>query len=146
MRLLLILSASFLTGLFLDSEITADKLYKYSYSVYVVFISVAYTVAAVISCFLLPKTKSIQRVLSLMLICCMTISSLFNLLFLNQSLYPVLSYIKHDAIFCMNNIYLAVELAALLIVGKDGFDFIRDNSRFIRNRLRCFLCRNVNYY
>lgn len=146
MRLLLILSASFLSRIFLDSEITADKLYKYSYSVYVVFISMCYTIAAIASWILLPKTKSIQLVLSLMLICCMTISSLFNLLFLNQSLYPVLSYIKHDAIFCMNNTYLAVELAALPIVGKDGFDFIRDNSRFIRNRLRCFLCRNVNYY
>lgn len=146
MRLLLILSASFLTGIFLNSEITADKLYKYSYSVYVVFISVAYTVAAITSWFLLPKTKSIQLVLSLMLICCMTISSLLNLLFLNQSIYPILSYIKHDAIFCMNNIYLAVELAALLIVGKDGLDLIRDNGRFIRNRLSDIVHRNVNNY
>lgn len=146
MRLLLILSASFLTGLFLDSELTADTLYRYSYSFYVVFISASYTIASVISWFLLPKTRSIQLVLSLMLICCMTISSLFNLLFLNQSIYPTLSYIKHDAIFCMNNIYLAVELAALLIVGKDGFDLIRDNSRLIRNRLGDIVHRNVNNY
>lgn len=146
MRLLLILIASFIAGIFINSDAIYDGLYHYNYSAYVLFLSLVHTISAIASWILLPKTKSIQLVLSLMLICCMTISSLFNLLFLNHSLYPVLSYIKHDAIFCMNNICLAVEISALLIVGKDGFDFIRDNSRFIRNRLRCFLCRNVNNY
>ncbi len=146
MRLLLILSASFLAGIFVDSDFAGVTLYDYSYNLYVVFTAVVFTLFAVASWFLLPKTKSIQLVLSLMLICCMTISSLFNLLFLNHSLYPVLSYIKHDAIFCMNNIYSAVEIAALLIVGKDGFDIIRDNSRLIRNRLSDIVHRNVNNY
>jgi len=145
MRLLLILSASFLTGLFLDSELTADKLYKYSYSVYVVFISICYTVAALLSWLLLPKTKSIQLVLSLMLVCCMVISSIFNLLFLDYSNYAILSYIKHDAPLCMNNIYSAVEIAALLIAGKDGFDFVSDNSRAIYNRFCDIIYRNVNF-
>lgn len=146
MRLLLILIASFIAGIFINSDAIYDGLYHYNYSAYVLFLSLVHTISAITSWFLLPKTKSIQLVLSLMLICCMTISSLFNLLFLNQSIYPILSYIKHDAIFCMNNIYLAVELAALLIVGKDGFNLIRDNSRLIRNRLSDIVHRNVNNY
>lgn len=142
MRLLLILSVSFLAGIFLDSKFTVDAVYSHSYILYIVFISFVYTSCAVISCFLLPKTKSIQLVLSLMLICCMVISSLFNLLFLDYSNYSILSYIKHDAPLCMNNIYSAVEIAALLIAGKDGFDFVSDNSRAIYNRFCDIIYRN----
>jgi len=145
MRLLLILSVSFLAGIFLDSKFTSYSLYNYNYSLYVVFISLTYTSCAVISWFLLPKTKSIQLVLSLMLICCMVISSLFNLLFLDYSNYATLSYIKHDAPLCLNNIYLAVEIAALLIAGKDGFNFVSDNSRAIYNRFCDIIYRNINF-
>lgn len=95
---------------------------------------------------MLPKAKSIQLVLSLMLICCMVISSLFNLLFLDYSSYAILPYIKHDAPLCINNIYSAVEIAALLIAVKDGLDFVSDNSRAIYNRFCDIIYRNINNY
>ena len=145
MRLLLILSVSFLAGIFIDSDLVFNWLYSYNYSAYVVFISLMLTSCAVVSCLILPKTKSLQLVLSLMLICCMVISSLFNLLFLDYSNYAVLSYLKHEAIFSLNNIYSAVEIAALLIAGKDGLDFVSDNSRTIYNRFCDIICRNINF-
>ena len=145
MRLLLILSVSFLAGIFIDSDLVFDGLYHQNYALYVVFTSVVFTAGAVVSCLLLPKSKSIQLVLSLMLICCMVISSVFNLLFLDYSNYAVLSYLKHGAIFSLNNIYSAVELAALIIAGKDGLDFVSDNSRTIYNRFCDIICRNINF-
>ena len=145
MRLLLILSVSFLAGIFIDSDLVLNWLHSYNYSAYVVFISLMLTSCAVVSCLLLPKSKSIQLVLSLMLICCMVISSFFSLLFIDYSMYDLLISIKQNNLVSWQNIYSAVEIAALIIAGKDGLDFVSDNSRTIYNRFCDIICRNVNF-
>ena len=144
MRLSLIVTASFLAGFFVESDLI-KSVSTFNYSAYLVLISFVYTTTAVVCYIARPKVKSIQLVLSSLLICCMVISSLFNLLFLYNPIYCLLVDFKQNDIVSWKNIYLAVEISALLIAGKDGLDFVSDNSRTIYNRFCDIICRNINF-
>ena len=144
MRLSLIVTASFLAGFFVESDLI-KSVSTFNYSAYLVLISFVYTTTAVVCYIARPKVKSIQLVLSSLLICCMVISSLFNLLFLYNPIYCLLVDFKQNDIVSWKNIYLAVEISALLIAGKDGLDFVSDNSRAIYNRFCDIIYRNINF-
>ena len=144
MRLSLIVTASFLAGFFVESDLI-KSVSTFNYSSYLVLISFVYTTTAVVCYIARPKVKSIQLVLSSLLICCMVISSLFNLLFLYNPIYCLLVDFKQNDIVSWKNIYLAVEISALLIAGKDGLDFVSDNSRAIYNRFCDIIYRNINF-
>jgi len=143
-RLSLIVTASFLAGFFVESDLI-KSVSTFNYSAYLVLISFVYTTTAVVCYIARPKVKSIQLVLSSLLICCMVISSLFNLLFLYNPIYCLLVDFKQNDIVSWKNIYLAVEISALLIAGKDGLDFVSDNSRTIYNRFCDIIYRNINF-
>ncbi len=144
MRLMIILTASFLAGFFVESNLV-KIVSEFNYEAYLVLISAIYTATALFCWTIKTKKKSIRLVLSLMLICCMVISSLFNLLFLHSPTYYVLIDIKQNNVISWQNIYSSVEIAALLIAGKDGFYFVSDNSRVIYNRFCDIIYRNVNF-
>ena len=160
MRLITILIASFLAGFFVESEFIKSIQYTgyqsnvdlllfdikiVPYDIYLLSTFSIYSVFAIFCFAIKPRKKSIRLVLSLMLICCMVISSFFSLLFIDYSMYDLLISIKQNNLVSWQNIYSAVELAALIIAGKDGLDFVSDNSRTIYNRFCDIICRNVNF-
>lgn len=160
MRLIIILIASFLAGFFVESDLVRSIQYagyQYSaefilfsidvnsYDIYLICVFFIYSLLSILCFTIKPKTKSIQLVLSLMLICCMVISSFFSLLFIDYPMYYLLIDFKQNNAFSWKNIYYAVEIAALLIAGKDGFDFVSDNSRAIYNRFCDIIYRNINF-
>jgi hypothetical protein len=75
----------------------------------------------------------------------MLISCFFNLLFTDPEMYHLLVEVKQGDGFSWKNIYKAIELIALLIVGRNGFIYLY-NWLICRNRwINVIIANNSTY-
>ena len=97
----------------------------------------------------LIKELVLKRVLSAYVIaslcCCMVVSSWFNFVFFSPEIYYALIDIRRGSGLTWENIYNTIELAALLIVGRDGFIYLY-NWLICRNRwINVIIANNSTY-
>ena len=93
----------------------------------------------------LKLNKGIDVYIIFALCFCMIVSSWFNILFMNHDIYHILYQVKRGDGLSWKNIYLSVELIALLTVGRNGVIYIYNWLVCRNRRINVIIANNSTY-
>lgn len=114
-------------------------IYEYNYALYKITISVVYLLVSSLCVKLafkeLVNGNNDYAILASMLCVCMLITSMFNVVMIDEYVFYALTEYKSGDGLSWKNIYFSIEMATLIIVSSNGFK--RLFTRFIYNLSFC---------
>mgnify|MGYP003655710308 FL=1 len=143
-RVVFVLIASVLAGFFVSSDFM-DSVYNYNDTLCNAVAALAYSLVAILSIAVTTTAKKLERYLCCILASCMLISSMFNVIMINHTMYYLLVDIKQNNAVSWKNIYFSIELAIGFIVGINGLHYIASRCINFCNRF-CAIVRNNSIY
>ncbi len=124
--------------------VSSDVLHALHYDEHRLLMAAIYTTSAIISFAISHRLKN--KLYTHLLISCMLVSSLFNIVMMSPDMYYLLVDIKQNNAISWKTIYLSIEIAIALIIGKSGFDYITNCCCVCCNRFYATIHSNTNRY